>query len=86
MSKEEEYDIRLIFEGLDENGDGVLSKSELLKGMDILISKYGKDGGFKDIDDMISKIDLDGNGTVDIKEFIAATINLKDASNDNFLK
>jgi Ca2+-binding EF-hand superfamily protein len=54
--------------------------------MDILILKYGKNGAFKDIDDLIQKIDFDGSGTVDIKEFIAATINLKDASDENFLK
>ena len=86
VSKEEEHEIKLIFEGLDENGDGVLSKQELVKGVEILLSKFGTSGAFKDVDDLISKIDFDGNGTVDIMEFIAATINFKEVANEKFLR
>ena len=87
VSKEEEIQIRQIFESLDENGDGVLSKEELVKGMDLLIKRTGKQtGSYQDVDELIKKIDLNGDGQVDIKEFIAAMINLKDANNGNFLK
>jgi hypothetical protein len=30
-----------------------------------------------DVDMLLSRIDIDGNGTIDIKEFITATMNLK---------
>ena len=65
---------------MDEDGNGVLSKEELLKGIEIFKQKFGYDEQFDDIDNLIRKIDLDGNGEVDIKEFITTSINLKDMS------
>lgn len=58
--------------------NGLLSKEELQEGINILFEKYGQEGELKDIDDLIKNMDLDGNGNVDIKEFITATINYKE--------
>mmetsp|Transcript_14376 Transcript_14376/g.13962 ORF Transcript_14376/g.13962 Transcript_14376/m.13962 type:complete len:149 (+) Transcript_14376:1298-1744(+) len=85
VSKEDEREIRKTFECLDEDGDGVLSKEELQKGMEILMEKYGTKEGFSDIDCLIKNIDMDGNGKVDIQEFIAAVIDHKDLQNEGFL-
>jgi Ca2+-binding EF-hand superfamily protein len=71
---------------IDENGDGVLTKEELTKGMDLFKQKFGLEGLFSDIDDLLKRIDLDGSGNVDIKEFITATINLKSVLNDKQLR
>ena len=71
---------------IDENGDGVLSKEELTKGMDLFKQKFGLEGEFADIDGLLKRIDLDGSGNVDIKEFITATINLKSVLNDKQLR
>jgi Ca2+-binding EF-hand superfamily protein len=60
----------------------VLCKEELMRGVDLLMEKYGTEGAFKDIDDLIRKIDFDGSGFVDIKEFIAATVSFKNVSNE----
>ena len=46
--------------------------------MDII----GDSSYFLSVDDIIKRIDLDGNGTIDIKEFISATINLKEVSSE----
>jgi Ca2+-binding EF-hand superfamily protein len=53
-----------------------------MRGVDLLMEKYGTEGAFKDIDDLIRKIDFDGSGFVDIKEFIAATVSFKNVSNE----
>lgn len=63
---------------MDENGDGVISKEELRNGIDLFRSKFGVEGEFDDIDALIQRIDIDGSGNIDIKEFITATMNLKD--------
>jgi len=75
VSKEEERDLRELFKEFDEDGNGVLSRDELLKGITKYNSRFG-DCALLDIDEMIKRIDIDGSGTIDIKEFITATINL----------
>jgi Ca2+-binding EF-hand superfamily protein len=39
-----------------------------------------------DVDEILKRIDFDGSGTVDIKEFITATMNLKKVSEGKSLK
>jgi len=39
------------------------------------------EGEFKNIDELIKRIDIDGSGNIDIKEFITASMNLKDMVN-----
>lgn len=62
---------------MDQNGDGTISKEELAKGIEIFKQKFGLKGDLGDIDDIIARIDVDGNGTIDFKEFLTATINAK---------
>ena len=40
------------------------------------------DEGFDDPEVLIKKIDIDGSGSIDIKEFIAATINISNVLKD----
>jgi calcium-dependent protein kinase len=76
----------MIFYSLDENGDGILSKDELCKGIALFCEKFGLKKETMDIDEIIKRIDIDGSGTVDIKEFITATMNLKNVAQGNSLK
>ena len=69
--KEERNDLERQFKEWDKNGDGVLSKEEIVEG-------YRKTYGCVDeneIDNMIKSIDLDGNGVIDYNEFLTCTMN-----------
>jgi len=67
--------LRLQFEALDTNGDGVLSKEEIEQGLQALT---GSDDGFRlratSYVDQIMAIDSDGSGEIDWTEFVAASI------------
>ena len=39
--------------------------------------KFDLEGDLRDIDDIVARIDVDGNGLIDFKEFLTATINSK---------
>ncbi|OVA20708.1 EF-hand domain [Macleaya cordata] len=62
------------FKDLDVNGDGVLTRSELRKGFDSLLSA-GNDAGSTEeemsnlYDIVFEKFDSDKSGTVDLEEF-----------------
>ena len=71
VSKDERKELLKQFQDWDKNGDGVLSREEILDG-------YRKTYGAVDeneIDNMIYVIDLDGNGVIDYNEFLNCAIN-----------
>ena len=69
-----------MFKELDENGDGKLSKEEVLKGYE---KTFGVAINEEEVDKMFKEIDVDGNGTIDYTEFVMATMNEKNIlSND----
>ena len=69
-----------MFQELDENGDGKLSKEEILNGYE---KAFGVPIEEDDVDKMFKEIDIDGNGTIDYTEFVMATMNEKNIlSND----
>lgn len=43
-------------------------------------------GDLGDIDDIIERIDVDGSGTIDFKEFLTATMNAKRLTQGDVLK
>lgn len=57
------------FSSLDVNGDGVLSKSELLKGFENFKLLDGDWGSPEEITTVFERFDTDRNGTVDLAEF-----------------
>jgi calcium-dependent protein kinase len=69
---EEKRDLDKIFKEIDLNGDGNLSKEEVLLGYE---QHFGIAITEEQVDDLFAKIDLDGNGTIDYTEFVMATIN-----------
>lgn len=48
--------------------------------------KFDLKGELGDIDDIIMRIDIDGSGTVDFKEFLTATMNAKRVTQGDVLK
>ena len=74
-----------MFQEIDENNDGVLSRSEIRRAIRLFTSKFGDDIA-DNVDDIIARIDIDNSGTIDIKEFITASMNMRDMNQGQKLK
>ena len=74
VSKDETKDLEKMFQQLDKNGDGNLSKQEILEGYEEV---FGIPINAEDVNKMFKEIDIDGNGTIDYTEFVMATMNEK---------
>ena len=61
-----------LFQAIDKNGDGRLSKEELLDGC---LKAFGKKMTKEQIDAIFEKVDIDLSGSIDYNEFLLATIN-----------
>lgn len=71
ITKEERNELMKQFVQWDKNGDGVLSKEEILEGYKNAYGTVDPD----EIDNMIKSVDLDGNGVIDYNEFLNCTMN-----------
>lgn len=74
LGNEEKEDLEKIFRALDKNGDGHLSKDEILEGYE---EHFGVPINEEDVDKMIKNVDIDGNGCIEYTEFVMATMNEK---------
>ena len=66
ISAEQVAELKVVFSEFDKNGDGTITSTELgtvLHSMGELTTKT-------DIQGMISKVDVDGSGTIDFPEFL----------------
>ena len=80
IKKDERLELEKQFKDWDTNGDGVLSKEEIINGYRKTYGKVDEN----EIENMIKSIDLDGNGVIDYNEFLACSINKdKILRNDN---
>jgi calcium-dependent protein kinase len=61
--------LRLVFIFLDDNGDGKLTKSELINGLTILLEKSEAE---KEVNRLFEIIDVDRNGFIEYEEFLRA--------------
>ena len=71
ITKEEQKELMKTFTEWDKNGDGVLSKEEILEGYRNTYGSADPD----EVDNMIKSVDLDGNGVIDYNEFLNCTMN-----------
>ncbi|MBA0741707.1 hypothetical protein Gogos_014839 [Gossypium gossypioides] len=65
--RDEEKDIKEAFKVFDQNGDGFITKEELRTVLASLRLKQGR--MIEDCKRMIKKVDVDGDGMVNFKEF-----------------
>lgn len=72
-SKEERRELINSFKALDTNGDGVLSKDELLEGFRKIDTNLTE----ADIETLMDRIDNNKSKAIDYTEFVAAAINRK---------
>lgn len=70
QNREDEQELKAIFEAIDLNGDGRLSRTEVLNAYEILLGL-----GLCDVETIFDSCDLDNSGYVDYTEFIVATTN-----------
>lgn len=71
-SEEEKEELLKTFQALDLNGDGQLSREELIKGFTEVLKVENPE---KEVDEIMHQIDKNNNGTLDYSEFVIATIN-----------
>lgn len=82
ISENEIDNLRKVFKLLDANGDGMLSKDELIKGYKdakITITE-------EDLDEFLKRIDNNFNGLIEFEEFIRACSDKKKLLSDENLK
>lgn len=71
-TKEEKAELLRVFQALDKNNDGLLSKEELLDGY----KQYCKSGNPEDeMAAVMDAIDTNKSGAIDYSEFVMATVN-----------
>ncbi len=83
ISKSEKERLAKIFKAIDKNGDGKLSKEEILEGYE---EHFGKHLDEDELDNLFGSVDIDGSGFIDYSEFIMATMNEKKNISEEKLK
>lgn len=69
MSSEEIKHLQDIFESLDKNGDGVLSKEELNEGVEKFVGELAEG-----IESLLEKLDTNDSGSINYSEFLTAAV------------
>ena len=82
ISKRERKELAKQFQLLDTNGDGVLSKEEIIQGYKKIFGAVDEES----IDKMMKSVDLDGNGVIDYNEFISCALSKEKVVTDKNLK
>ena len=74
ISKSEKERLGQIFKALDANGDGRLSRDEIMGGYE---EHFGRLLNEDEVDQLFTSVDTDGSGFIEYSEFITATMNSK---------
>ena len=75
MMDEHEISAQRMFNELDADGNGLISLGELESS---LVEKYGDLLEIENLQDLLERVDTDGDGMIDITEFIESMENLDD--------
>jgi len=71
-TREEKAELLKTFQALDLNGDGQLTREELIEGYKKFMSSEEAE---KEVDTILKAVDANGSGALDYSEFVMATIN-----------
>jgi calcium-dependent protein kinase len=84
LTKKEDTDnLRRIFINFDDNGDGRLTKDELIKGLNLILNEEESE---KEVNRLMDIIDVDGNGFIEYEEFLRAGLDKKVILTEDNLK
>ena len=75
-----------LFNKIDKNGDGKITKEELFSGLQELKKEESDEEIKKEVEIIFSNIDNDQNGYLEYEEFIRAAIDKEYFLNDKFLR
>jgi Ca2+-binding EF-hand superfamily protein len=78
--------LRKIFLKLDKNGDGMISKEEMMVGLDYLRKEVNTNLTTADIEQIFNAMDFDHSGKIDYTEFIASFLDGTIHKNEQFLR
>ena len=81
LSEKDVSKIREYFVGIDRNGDGVISKAELVNGIQMFTSIPQQK-----MDEVISSLDVNDNGVIDYTEFLTGCLIRKSFSNSGYIQ
>lgn len=81
ISKEESRLLTQAFQTIDTDGDGRISREELIEHY----NSIGITQQLEDIDRILAEVDVDGNGYIDYSEFLTATISKEQYTNKSNL-
>lgn len=73
VANEEKAELNSVFKILDDDGDGIITKEELIKGYETVFGIKGKEAEEK-IEKFIGRIDLNQTNTIEYSEFLAAAV------------
>lgn len=79
-------DLRKIFVKLDVNGNGMISRDEMMIGLDYLRKEVNCNLTNSDIEQIFHAMDFDNSGQVDYTEFIASFLDCTIYKNEKFLR
>ena len=74
LSAQETKELREVFREIDTNGDGKLSREEL---MHEYLKTMGIEEAKAEVDKIMEKVDTDGSGFIDYTEFLKASLDMK---------
>lgn len=78
LSAQETKELREVFREIDKNGDGKLSREEL---MQEYLKTMGIEEAKAEVDRIMEKVDSDGSGFIDYTEFLKASLDMKKVLN-----
>jgi calcium-dependent protein kinase len=86
ISEKEIEDLRKIFLKLDKDGNGMISREEMMIGLEYLRKEVNCNLTNADIDQIFQAMDFDNSGQVDYTEFIASCLDSTFKKNEKFLR